>query len=204
MFLHLNIRIYFVVQAALQFGALSCQFLRIHRQILEPCRPCGYRNEVSHPCRAAQFPSAGAYSADASRLLPCSNLLHLYAHSESLRQHFYQLTEVHASVSYVIENGLSSVTLIFHIANFHLQTQVLRNLAAAYHSAVLARLRLLVLVQINLACLSVDAFYLNIRFQASLLHLQQHQSSRHRDCSYVVSRSCFNGHYVTLLKWQFV
>ena len=128
-FLCLYIAIYFVVEATFQFSTLSCQFLRIERDVLIACRTCRYGHKGSHPRGTTQFTSTRADSTDAASLLSRADLFHFDAHMESICQHFYQLAEIYTLIGNVVEDCLVSVSLILYIAYFHIQIQAEGNLA---------------------------------------------------------------------------
>ncbi len=199
-----DVLVHLVVHAASQFGALSRHLLRVGRQVLQSCGGRVDAVEVAQPRGAAQLASAGSESPYASRLLACPYLLHLDAHVEGCRQVLDQLSEVHASVRDVVEDGLLSVALELHVANLHLQSQILGYLSALYHRLVLASLGLRVFLQVHLAGQAVDAPWLLALLERRLPHLQPHESSRQRDDAYVVSRRGLHGHYVALVYVQVV
>lgn len=106
---------------------------------------------------------------------------------ERVGQHFDELPEVNTTVSDVVENRLTAVSLIFHIANFHFQSEILGNLARAYLGLLFACLGFGVLLHINIARLAVDSLNLNIGFQTRLLHLQLNQPACHYYRAYIVA-----------------
>lgn len=91
---------------------------------------------------------------------------------EGICQNLYELPEIDSSVCNVVEYGLSAVTLVFHIANLHLQSEILCNLPGTYHRIVFPRFGLFVLLQIYFTCFSVYPLYLDIGFEPGLFHLQ--------------------------------
>ena len=200
----LHVVVHLVVQAALQLGAHAGQLLRVERDILEAGGVGRHRNEVLHPRGAAQLAATGASAADASGLLTRANLLHLDAHVEGSCQVLDELAEVHALVGDVIEDGLLAVALILHVANLHVQTEALGNLAALDHCLVLAGLGLAELVHVNLAGNAVDAPDVVGRLQVSLFQLQLHQTACQRHHADVVAGVCLDGHDVALLQRQVV
>ena len=200
----LHVVIHLVVQAAFQFGTHTSQLLRVQRDILIAGGTRAHRDEVLHPCGAAQLTSAGTRSADAASLLSCTDLLHLDAYVEGSSQVLDQLAEVHALVGDIVEDSLLTVALILHVANLHVQSQVLGNLTALDHRLVLACLRLVILVHIHLACQSVDALDIIGTLQVGLLDLQRHQSACQRHHADIMTRTGLHGHDVTLLQGQVV
>ena len=128
-----HIVVHLVVQTALQLGAHACQFLRIQRDVLETGGIGAHAREVLHPGGAAELSSARTSTADTSSLLTCPDLLHLDAHMEGSCQVFDELTEVHALVSDIVEDGLVAITLILHIANLHVESKSLSYLATLNH-----------------------------------------------------------------------
>ena len=200
----LHIVVNLVVEAALQFGAHSGELLRIGRYVLEACGVGAHAHEVLHPCGAAQLASAWSRPANAPGLLSRANLLHLDAHVEGLCQHFYELAEVNALVGYVVEYGLVAVALILHVANLHLQSQVLGYLPALDHRLVLARLGLAVFVHVDGSGYSVYALDVVGRLQVGLLYLHLHEPSGQRHHAYVVAGVGLHGHNVALLQVESV
>ena len=193
-----------IVQAALQLRTLASQFLRVEGNVLKTGGAGRYTYKVCHPCGAAQLTAARTDSADASSFLTCTNLLHLYPHSEALGKHFDQLAEIHAFVGDVVEDGFVAVALIFHIANLHLKSQVLGYLAGFYHGLMLVGFRLTVFVHVHVAGFAVDALELHIGFQIGFFHLEWNQAASHRHCSDVMSRVGFHSHDVAFHQVQVV
>ncbi len=191
-----HVDVHLVVEAALEFGALSGKLLRVGRDVLETCGGCAYGTEVFHPCGAAEFASARAYSANASGFLARADLLHFYAHVERVGKHFDEFAEVNACVGYVVEDGFVAVALVLHVADFHLQLKVLGYLSGANHGVVLACLGFFVFFHVAGACLAVYALYFGALLEVGLLHLQQHEFSSEGHNAYVVSRLCFHGYGV--------
>ena len=115
-----------------------------------------------------------------------------------------ELAEVHTLVGDVVEDGLVAVSLILHVADFHLQSEVLGNLSALYHRAVLAPFGLLVFLHIRILGDSVDALDVVGTFQVCLFHLQFHQSPSECHHADVVSRTGFHGHPVAFFQVEFI
>ena len=122
--LYLGIGIYFVVDAALKLGALPCQFLRIHGNILKTCGLCSDRYEVRHPRSTAKLSSARTDPTDTSGFLSCADLLHFDTHMKVFGQDLNQLPEINSSFGNIIKDRLISIALIFDIANFHRQAEI--------------------------------------------------------------------------------
>ena len=201
--LGLYVGVQFKIETAFQLGALSGEFLWIQRNFLIAGRGGGYRYKVAHPAGAAERSAARANTADSSSLLPRANLAHLNLHTESLRQHLDKLSEIHTLIGNVVENGLVAVSLIFHIANLHVQMQVLGNLAGLQHGFMFAGLGLLKFFQIAIAGNAVYLLRLRAeRVYLVFLHLQQHQLSHQRHRSDVVSWSGLHCHQVALGQFQ--
>ena len=154
----LHVSVHLIVHATFQFGALPGQFLRVQRNVLIAGSSGGDGNEVLHPRGTTQFPPARADTADASCFLPCTDLFHLDAYAESFGQYLDELPEVHASVRDIVENGFVPVALVFHIADFHLQSQFLGNLARTYHGVVLTAFGLFVLFHVHRFGFAVHPF----------------------------------------------
>ena len=119
---------------------------------------------------------------------------------ECIGQYLDELAEVNAAIGNVVEDSLEAVTLILYIANLHLQTQVLGNLAGAYHGVMLACLGLSILLHIHLTCLAIDALYLYVGAQVGLLHLELDQTSGHGNGTYVMTGIGLNGHDIAFLQ----
>ena len=90
---------------------------------------------------------------------------------------FDKLSEVDTLVSDVIENRFIAVPLVFYVANLHLQSQSLGNLAALNHRGMLTTLGLLVFFHIYRACQAVDTTDIFSRFEICLLHLDGGQAT---------------------------
>ena len=118
---------------------------------------------------------------------------------ERLRQHLDEFAEVHALVGDVVKNRLVAVALVLHVADLHLQFKLLGNLSRANHRVVFAGLSLLVLFQIRLSRLAVNASHLHALFQVRFLHLQQYQSACERHHADVVSRHSFYRYHIALV-----
>ena len=115
-----------------------------------------------------------------------------------------ELAEVHTLVGNIVKNGLLTVTLIFYVANLHLQPQILGNLTAFNHRCMFQTLRLLEFVDVGLARYAIDAADVVSTLQVRLLQLHVHQSSCQRHHTDVVTRVRLYGHDVTLLQRQIV
>ena len=159
------------------------------------------RYEVGHPRRTAEFAATRTDSADTSRFLSCTDLTHLNADVEVVRQHLDELTEVNARFRNVVEDGFVSVTLVFNVSDLHVQTQLLRNLTRTDHGLLLQRLRLLPFLKVCRSCLAIDALDLEfLKVNPVLLHLHQHKTTHQRHFSYVVTRRRLHRYRVTLLQ----
>ena len=200
----LDVLVNLVVHAALQLGALACQLLRVEADVLEAGSCRAHAVERTYPRGAAQLAPTGAEASDAACLLAHANLFHLDAHVEEFGQHLDELAEVDTPLGNIIEDGLVAVALILHVADFHLQPQVLGGLAATYHGAVLAGFGFLVLLDVDRPGYAIDALDFLARLHVGLLHLQRHEAARHGDDADVVARRCFDGHDVALLDGQVV
>ena len=106
---------------------------------------------------------------------------------ESIGQHLDELAEIHTAIGNVVEDSLQAVTLIFHIANLHLQTQILGNLAGADHGIMLAALCLGIFLHIHLARFAIYTFYLNVGAKIGFLHLKLDQTACHSYRAYVMA-----------------
>ena len=200
----LHILVHFVVHAALQLCALPGKLLGVAAQVLKTGASSAYTHEVLHPCSAAELASAGSETAYAACFLPRAYLLHLYSYVERIGQHLDKLAEIYTSVSDVVEDGLIAVSLILYVSYLHLKPQLLGYLSAAYHRAVLQRLRFLVLLDVGRPGLAVDAAYLLVALEVGLLHLQGHQFACERHCANVMTGVRLHGHHITFLQRQVV
>ena len=54
-------------------------------------------------------------------VVPRTDLTHFYFYAEFRSENFYQLTEIHPVISYVIESGFTAICLNFHLRHFHIQ-----------------------------------------------------------------------------------
>ena len=152
----LHIVVHLVVEAALEFCTHSSQLLRIERNVLKTCGIGTHTYEVLHPCGTAQLAPTRSCTANASSLLTGSNLFHLNPHVECVGKHLDELSEIHALVGNIIEYSLIAVALIFHVAYFHLQSEVFCYLATLYHCSVLPALSFAVFVHIGGAGNAID------------------------------------------------
>ena len=117
---------------------------------------------------------------------------------------FDELTEIDALIGNVVEDGFVTVALIFHVANLHLETQSLGNLATLNHSGMLAALGFLILLHIYGTCYAIDTLDVIGGLQVCLLQLQLHQTSCQRDNTDVVTRVGLYRHDVALLQVKLV
>ena len=167
----LDIEVGLEVEAAFQLGALAGELLGVHREILLAGGTCADGDEVGHPRRAAERTAAGTDTADAARFLAGTDLLHLHADLESVGKNTDKLAEVDAVVGYIIENRLSSVALIFHIADLHVQAEVFGDFAGADHRGVLARAGLLEFLEVGLGGEAEHSLEGSVGLGAVFLHL---------------------------------
>ena len=123
---------------------------------------------------------------------------------EGFGQHFDELSEVHSFVCNIVEDGLVAVTLVFHIADFHVQAQSFGNLTALDHGVVFPAFGLSVFVPIRWPCDAVDAFDVISRLQVGLFQLQLDQSSGQCHHSDIVSGIGFHCHYVSFFQFQVI
>ena len=123
---------------------------------------------------------------------------------ESFCQYFDKLPEIHAFVGDIVEDGLVTVALVFHVTDLHLQSQVLCYLPALNHCAVFSAFGLSELVHIGLLCDSVDTANLIGRFQVCFFDLQFHQPPSERHHTDVVAWISFNGYDIAFLQVEAV
>ncbi len=169
-----HVSIHLVVQAAFQLAALSGQFLRVDGYILVACRRSGDGNKTRHPFAATHFASTGADTAYAACLLAGTDLLHLNLDPELAGQYFDQLAEIDPFISDIVKDGFVTVALILHVADLHLQPQLLGDLTGANHGRLLARFCLLILLQIGRPGNAINPFKATIGLftEVVFLHLQ--------------------------------
>ncbi len=134
--------------------------------------------------------STGADTANAASFLTGSNLFHLNLDTKLGCQHFDQLPEVDTLIGNIIEYCFVAVTLILHIADLHLQSQLLSNLTGADHGRLLLCFCLFIFLQIGWAGKSVDATQSSVVVFAEvvLLHLELHQLTGEGDRADVMTR----------------
>ena len=153
----LHIVVHLIVEAALQLGAHAGKLLRIERDVLVACGIGAHAHEVLHPSGATKLASARSGTTDATSLLSSTDLLHLDTNMEGIGEHLDELTEIDTFVGDVVEYRLVAIALVFHVTDLHLQTEVLGDLSALYHRAMLTALRLLALLDIHRLGDAVDA-----------------------------------------------
>ena len=90
---------------------------------------------------------------------------------ECFGEHLDELSEIHALVGDIIEYRLVAVALVFHVANLHLQSEILGYLSALYHRVVFPALGLAKLVHVGGTCNAVDASDVVGRLEVGLLDL---------------------------------
>ena len=96
---------------------------------------------------------------------------------EGIGKYLDELAEIYTLISDIVEDGLIAIALILHVADFHLQAQVLGYLTALDHGVVFAALGFLCLVEVHLLGKSVDALDVILRLEVCLLDLQFYQSA---------------------------
>ena len=184
------------VEATFQLGTLSGKFLGIERYVLIACSACGYRHEVGHPARTAQRSSARSYTADATRFLAGTDLLHLYSHLKCFGKNLDELSEVDTLVGDIVEYRLVAVALILDIADFHVQLEAFGDFARTYHRVVLLGFGFFILFKVVGLCLSEYSAYFGIGTHIGLLHLDSHKASGERHHANVMTRRSFYGNHV--------
>ena len=178
----------FVVDAAFEFAALACQFLRIEREVLAAGRLSGYGLEVGNEFGTAQSPAAYAQTAYETGLLTGSDLLHLDPDAEFLGKYLDQLAEIHSFVSYVVEDSLASVALKLHVAYLHVQPEFGSNLPCPYHRTTLPGYGLLPFLQIQRTGLPVYLLeFLGIHVEMSSDHLPADYRAAQGNDAHIVS-----------------
>ena len=123
---------------------------------------------------------------------------------ESLGENLDELSEVNTFVCDVIEDSLVAVALVFHVTDFHLQSEVFSYLSAFNHGVVFPGLSLPVLIHVDGSCNSVYPLDIVSRLEVSLFNLFFHEASS--ECHYadVVSWVSLNRHDVSLFKFEIV
>ena len=119
---------------------------------------------------------------------------------ECVCQNLDELSEVHAFVGYVVENGLIAVTLIFHIAYFHVQAKFIGNLSTLNHGVVLACLCLIILIHIHVASKAIYALYIVSRLEVCFLYLHDGETAGKRNNTDIVTWCGFNGNPVAFFQ----
>ena len=119
---------------------------------------------------------------------------------ESLSKHFDEFTKVNTLVGYIIKNSFISIALVFHVANFHLQFEILGYLARTNHRFVLACLCFLILVEVDLTSLTIDASDGSAWLERTFLHLKNNQLSCESHHTYIMTWLCFHCYDIPLLK----
>ena len=186
------------IEAAFQLRALSGEFLRIHRQVLNAGRTGADRHKLRHPRRAAEWSATGSDATDSAGLLARADLLHLDADLECVGKNADQLAEVYAFVGDIVENGLCPVALKLDITNLHIQVKIGGYLARTDHGGVLAVARIAKLLHIGFRGLAEDSLDFRIGGHVGLLHLQAHERTGEHHLADVVPRRSLHGHPITL------
>ena len=102
-------------------------------QVLASGGGCCYRLEVVYVSGAAEGLSAHSNPPNQTSLLTGSYLFHFHPDMKLFGKVFYKLAEIHPTIGDIIEYRFCSVSLKFHISNFHIQAQVGRQNSGAYH-----------------------------------------------------------------------
>ena len=90
---------------------------------------------------------------------------------ESTCKVFDKLSEVNSLISDVVEDSFIAITLVLHIADFHLQAEPFCYLSALNHRGVFACFRLIIFLNIHRFGYSVDAFDVVSRLEIGFLQL---------------------------------
>ncbi len=201
----IDVGVVLVHHAALELGTLPGQLLRVERDVLRPGGPGGDARKIGNPRRTAQLAAAGPDAADAPRLLPGTDLLHLDADMEPLGEDLDELAEIDALVGDVIEDGLDFVALVLDVADFHVEPHVGSNLTRENHRLVLQGDGLLPPLDVVGLGLAIDFLVLAVvRSEARAAHLPGHHVARERDDAYVVARRSLDRHDVALFEGKVV
>ena len=123
---------------------------------------------------------------------------------ECFGQYLNEFPEVHTGVGNVVKDSLVAVTLIFYVADFHVQTQLIGDLSGAYHRVVFPRFRFFVLFEVNGLGDAIDAAYFRVAFQVGLPHLQGNEASGEGDDANVVSRAGFDSNDISFFQGEVV
>ena len=162
--------------------------MRVERDLLHTCGIGGNRRERWYPRRAAQLTTTSAQTANATRLLTRTDLLHLDADTELLGKNLDQLAEIDALVSDVVEDCLDLIALILNVADLHIQTHLGSDLARTDHRVVFEGDGLLPLLDVVGLGLAVYLLELAThRSKADTEHLTRHHIARERNDTDVVS-----------------
>ena len=180
------------------------QLLRIGRNVLIACGSCRDRYKTGHPRGTAQLTTTGSNASNASGLLTGSDLFHFDTHPESLGQHLDELTEIHTTFGYIIEDGLITVTLILHVTDFHVQPQAECYLPGTYHGRMLARLGLSILLHISRFSLTVDTADIGFVAHSGFLHLQGYKAAGQSHDTDIVTGCSLNRHNISFRQFQAV
>ena len=200
-----HVGIVFVGEAALEFRALSGQFLGVEGDLLHTGRVGRHAREVRDPRCATQLAAAGSDAADASRFLPGADLFHFDADVKPLGEDLDQLAEVHALVGDVVEDRLDLVALVLHVADLHIESHFGGDLACGDHRFVLQSDGLLPAFDVVGLSLAVDFLVLAVvGGESRAAHLARHQIARERDDADVVAGRSFDRHDVAPLERQVV
>ena len=193
-----------IVQAALEFSALSSQFLWIGGKILLTRSTRRHRLKIFSPRCAAQFSAAGSDTSDACRFLSGTNLFHFDAYMEGVCQNANQFAKVNALISNVIENCFVAIALIFHITDFHVQFEFFGYLSALNHGGIFTTARLFPFFNVGGARFAVDAFQVCTWLKLRLFHLQWHQTSSKGHCANVMPWRGFHSYDVAFGKVELI
>ena len=193
----------FEIKATFQFATLSCQLLRIGKDLLGFGGTGRHRLEIGQPGAAAEFPATGPQAAHFAGLLAHTNLFHLDAYMELLRQHLDELTKVHPVFGRIVEDGFGVVALILHVVYLHLQIHLLGDLAGLQQGVLFALYALG--PTFDVGTFGAPEEFLNIlsfRVHMVFLHLYAAHFAREADYAYVMSGHAFHGHDVSFRHLQ--
>ena len=186
-----------VIEAAFELAALPGQLLRIQGKILRTGGRCSDGLELRDIIGAAQLPAAYAQTTDEAGLLAGANLLHLHADVELFGKILDELTEVHAAIGNVIEDGLGAVALEFHVADFHFQAQVIGQYAGSDHGFLFPGYGFLPTLYVVWTRFAVDfPDFRRLRVHALALHLPAHDGTFQRHDSQIMPRGGLHHHQV--------
>ena len=177
----IEVGVQLVVEAAFESAALSAQLGLIDGEILIASCVRIDRFEFGEPGTATEFTSAASDTAYFTGFLTGADLTHFDFDLEFVGVYFDQFAEVDAAIGDVKEGCFFSIGLNLHLADLHVQLELLGDGAAADHGFRFAGFVLFPEIDIAVGGPAQDLLHLRVVFfDPSFFQLQSHDFAGQR------------------------